>query len=56
MAAAGFAITASIGSASFEHAPESVSDALQRADEAMYFAKANGKTRTSEHRRITGSY
>ena len=55
MAAAGFAITASIGCASFEYAPKSVSDALHRADEAMYFAKTNGKARTSERRRVTGS-
>ncbi|MBU1236073.1 MAG: GGDEF domain-containing protein [Gammaproteobacteria bacterium] len=38
----GYAITASIGSVTFEHPPESVEAALQRADEAMYRAKHNG--------------
>jgi diguanylate cyclase (GGDEF)-like protein len=54
MAAVGFATTASIGCATFEQAPTSVSEALQRADEAMYFAKANGKMRTSERTRMVG--
>jgi PleD family two-component response regulator len=43
MADAGFAITASIGSATFERAPESTSGALEMADKAMYAAKAKGK-------------
>jgi len=44
MANAGFAITASIGSTTFERAPESTSDAMQMADKAMYAAKAGGRT------------
>jgi diguanylate cyclase (GGDEF)-like protein len=40
MASAGFSITASIGFASFEQAPDSISAALQRADHAMYGVKA----------------
>jgi diguanylate cyclase (GGDEF)-like protein len=40
MASAGFSISASIGFASFEQAPDSVSAALQRADHAMYGVKA----------------
>jgi len=43
MADAGFAITASIGCAQFEQPPASTSDALQKADKAMYAAKASGK-------------
>jgi diguanylate cyclase (GGDEF)-like protein len=43
MADAGFAITASIGSATFERAPESTAGALEMADKAMYAAKAKGK-------------
>ena len=43
MTNAGFGITASIGCSSFEEAPESTPVALQRADSAMYAAKANGK-------------
>jgi diguanylate cyclase (GGDEF)-like protein len=43
MAHAGFAITASIGHATFEQAPESMLDALQKADKAMYAAKTSGK-------------
>ncbi len=39
MARANFAITASIGSATFEQAPDSVSTALQKADGAMYAVK-----------------
>jgi diguanylate cyclase (GGDEF)-like protein len=41
----GYAITASIGSVTFEQPPESVNAALQRADEAMYRAKHNGGDR-----------
>ena len=44
MARAGFGVTASIGCASFEEAPESTPAALQKADAAMYAAKANGKS------------
>ena len=44
MADAGFSITASIGSTTFERAPESTSDALQMADKAMYAAKADSKS------------
>lgn len=40
MAVADFAITASIGFATFEQAPDSVSMALQKADRAMYAVKA----------------
>jgi len=40
---AGFPITASIGHTTFEQAPESILDALQKADKAMYAAKASGK-------------
>jgi len=43
MADAGFAVTASVGCTTFEEAPESTPAALQRADRAMYAAKANGK-------------
>lgn len=44
MARAGFCgVTASVGCSSFEEAPESAPVALQRADSAMYAAKANGK-------------
>ncbi len=43
MSHVGFGITASIGCTSFEEAPESTPAALQRADSAMYAAKANGK-------------
>lgn len=45
MVDAGFAITASIGHTTFEQAPESISDALQKADKAMYAAKASGNGR-----------
>lgn len=45
MADAGFPITASIGHATFERAPESMVEALQEADKAMYAAKASGKGR-----------
>jgi diguanylate cyclase (GGDEF)-like protein len=45
MVAAGFAITASIGHTTFEQAPESMLDALQKADKAMYSAKASGSGR-----------
>jgi diguanylate cyclase (GGDEF)-like protein len=40
MALAGFSVTASIGFASFEQAPDSIAAALQRADHAMYGVKA----------------
>lgn len=40
MALAGFSVTASIGFASFEQAPDSISAALRRADHAMYGVKA----------------
>ena len=43
MDSAMFGVTASIGHATFERAPESMSDALQIADKAMYAAKAKGK-------------
>ena len=43
MARAGFGVTASIGSASFNAPPASVAAALQSADTAMYEAKARGK-------------
>jgi PleD family two-component response regulator len=46
MASAGFSVTASIGFASFEQAPDSISAALQRADHAMYGAKACHGSRT----------
>lgn len=45
MATAGFSITASIGFATFEQAPDSISAALQRADHAMYGVKARRGTR-----------
>jgi diguanylate cyclase (GGDEF)-like protein len=45
MVDAGFPITASIGHATFERAPESMLEALQEADKAMYAAKASGKGR-----------
>ncbi len=45
MMEAGFAITASIGHTTFEQAPKSVSEAFQKADNAMYAAKASGKGR-----------
>jgi diguanylate cyclase (GGDEF)-like protein len=40
MAAAGFTITASIGCATFEESPESLTVALRKADKAMFAAKA----------------
>jgi len=43
MGAAMFGVTASIGYATFDQAPESTSDVLQIADKAMYAAKAKGK-------------
>ena len=43
MAAAGFAITASIGCKTFMAPPESTTHALQQADEIMYEAKNRGK-------------
>jgi len=43
MSQAGFAVTASIGYASFTQAPESGDHALQRADKALYKAKSKGK-------------
>lgn len=45
MFCAGFGVTASIGCTSFEDAPESTPAALQKADLAMYAAKAGGKAR-----------
>jgi diguanylate cyclase (GGDEF)-like protein len=45
MASAGFSITASIGFASFEKPPASLSAALRRADHAMYGVKACRGTR-----------
>ena len=44
MAAVGFPITASIGSATFERAPDSTSDALQLADKAMYTVKSANRS------------
>ena len=44
MADAGFAITASVGSTTFERAPQSTADALKVADKAMYSAKADSKS------------
>jgi diguanylate cyclase (GGDEF)-like protein len=46
MASAGFAITASIGFATFEKAPDSIWAALQRADQAMYGVKARRRPRS----------
>jgi diguanylate cyclase (GGDEF)-like protein len=43
MAAAGFAITASVGCRTFRVPPESAADALQQADDMMYDAKRDGK-------------
>ena len=43
MTSAGFNITASIGYASFEQAPDSLVDALTKIDKIMYAAKTNGK-------------
>lgn len=43
MTLAGFPVTASIGYASFRQAPASSDEALQKADKALYKAKANGK-------------
>lgn len=45
MSAAGYPITASIGCMTFEHAPNSTSEALQKTDKAMYAAKTGGKNR-----------
>lgn len=39
----GFPVTASIGHATFDHVPESLSSALQAADRAMYAAKKEKK-------------
>ena len=50
MAEAGFTITASIGYAAFERPPATTSAALQRADEAMYLAKAQGKGSVAQAR------
>lgn len=47
LAAAGYAVTASIGCTTFDRAPDSVAEAFQRADRAMYAAKAAGKGRTA---------
>lgn len=43
MAESGYQITASIGYATFDLPPESTTHALQKADEGMYAAKAQGK-------------
>ena len=43
MIEANLAIAASIGCATFENAPDSTSFVLQKADKAMYAAKALGK-------------
>jgi diguanylate cyclase (GGDEF)-like protein len=51
MTVADFSITASIGFATFEQAPDSVSMALQRADRAMYAVKAT-RTRSTVDRMI----
>jgi diguanylate cyclase (GGDEF)-like protein len=51
MATAGFTITASIGDAVFEQAPASVSDALHKADTAMYAEKAKRKFPTVDRGR-----
>ena len=45
MAAAGFAITASIGNKTFRAPPENTAQALSQADEIMYDAKRQGKNR-----------
>lgn len=45
MAAAGFAITASIGCTIFTVPPENTSDALEQADKIMYDNKRRGKNR-----------
>jgi diguanylate cyclase (GGDEF)-like protein len=47
MASAGFSITASIGFASFDKPPDSLSAALRRADHAMYGVKACRRSRGS---------
>ena len=46
MIEAGYATTVSIGCTTFENVPESTAEALQKADKAMYVAKANFKSRT----------
>jgi diguanylate cyclase (GGDEF)-like protein len=43
MAAAGFAVTASVGVKMFQTPPVSTAEALQQADEIMYRAKKSGK-------------
>ena len=43
----GFSITASIGHATFDQAPQTVLDALRIADHAMYAAKANRRGRVA---------
>jgi diguanylate cyclase (GGDEF)-like protein len=50
MALADFAITASIGYATFERAPASASTALQRADLAMYAVKSKRPDAATTHR------
>ena len=47
---AGFAITASIGYTTCNDAPDSVATAIQKADEAMYAAKAMRTSRASPRR------
>ncbi len=44
MQAARFALTTCIGHSTFEKTPESISEALKRADAALYAAKAAGKS------------
>ncbi|MGB8078449.1 MAG: GGDEF domain-containing protein [Gallionella sp.] len=45
MAAAGFAVTASVGCKTFRAPPDNASFAIQQADEIMYQAKGSGKNR-----------
>ncbi len=46
MNAAGFGITASIGSKTFDVEPDSPSSAIRQADEALYTAKAQGRNQS----------
>lgn len=43
MAAEGYAVTASVGSRTFDVEPDSPSSAIRQADEALYAAKARGR-------------
>lgn len=43
MAAEGYAVTASIGSRTFEVEPDGLSSAIRQADEALYTAKSRGR-------------